>query len=97
MITYICLISSNARGNGSRGSIVNIASICGIVGHPELSAYTAAKHGVVGLTKSAAAEHASNAIRMSVAQFGGSPSESLTEKQKCCLSGMDRHAPDCHS
>ena len=40
------------------GSIINNASIGGVRGIPGLAPYTAAKHGVVGLTRSAALEGA---------------------------------------
>lgn len=46
------------------GSIVNIASILGSVGFATAPAYVAAKHGVVGLTKNAALEHAADGIRI---------------------------------
>ncbi|KZO91439.1 oxidoreductase [Calocera viscosa TUFC12733] len=55
---------TNPNIKGSRGSIVNIASICSVVGVPGGSAYVASKHGVIGLTKTAAAEHAANEIRI---------------------------------
>ncbi|MBP7643236.1 MAG: SDR family oxidoreductase [Saprospiraceae bacterium] len=46
------------------GSIVNIASILGAVGFAGSSAYTAAKHGVVGISKAAALEYSSQGIRI---------------------------------
>jgi len=48
----------------SGGSIVNTASIGGVVALPRAAAYTAAKHGVVGITRTAAIEYASRNIRV---------------------------------
>jgi NAD(P)-dependent dehydrogenase (short-subunit alcohol dehydrogenase family) len=47
-----------------RGAIINMASILGSVGWPGACAYVAAKHGVVGLTKTAALEYADRGLRI---------------------------------
>lgn len=46
------------------GAIVNVASILGAVAFPTAPAYTAAKHGVVGLTQAAALEYSGRGLRI---------------------------------
>lgn len=46
------------------GAIVNCSSVAGLVGFQGIPAYVAAKHGVVGLTRAAALEHAKAGIRI---------------------------------
>jgi NAD(P)-dependent dehydrogenase (short-subunit alcohol dehydrogenase family) len=47
-----------------KGAIVNTASVAGLIGFPGLPAYVASKHGIVGLTKTAALENAKTGIRI---------------------------------
>ena len=47
-----------------KGSLVNAVSICGVIGFPKNAAYTAYKHAVIGLSRSAAKEVGDREIRV---------------------------------
>ncbi|MCA1404311.1 SDR family oxidoreductase [Ensifer sp. IC3342] len=61
------------------GAIVNMSSILGSVGLPTAAAYTAAKHGIVGLTKVAAIEYARMGIRINAVGPGWIETPLLSE------------------
>ena len=61
--TRLALPAMQAADNGKGwGRIINLASVHGLVGSAEKSAYVAAKHGIVGLTKVTALENATSGV-----------------------------------
>ena len=64
---------------GWGGSIVNMASVGGMLASPGASVYVASKHAVVGLTKSAAIEYGPQGIRVNAVSPGSIRTEMLRE------------------
>ena len=66
--TWLCMKHQirQMTKQGGGGAIVNMASVAGWIGAPGAAAYCAAKHAVIGLTKSAALETAADGIRVNV-------------------------------
>ncbi|MET7682546.1 SDR family NAD(P)-dependent oxidoreductase [Streptomyces sp. NPDC005423] len=75
-----------AAGRG--GAIVNVASILGSVAFPGSIAYVAAKHGVLGLTKTAGAEYASKGIRVNAVGPGFIETPLLQTMDKAAHDGL---------
>ncbi|MER6695211.1 SDR family NAD(P)-dependent oxidoreductase [Streptomyces minutiscleroticus] len=73
---------------GEGGAIVNVSSVMGTVSSRGSIAYVAAKHGVVGLTKTAAAEYASKNIRVNAVGPG------FIETPLLAVDAMERAAHD---
>ena len=67
----------NAQGRG--GSIVNAASVSGMLAIPTAGAYVASKHAVLGLTKTAAVEYGKYGIRVNAVSPGAVRTEMLLD------------------
>ena len=77
--------------NAGGGAIVNMASILGQVGTPKSAGYVAAKHGVVGLTQTAALEYATQHVRVNAVGPGYIDTpllESLPADARAALIGL---------
>jgi NAD(P)-dependent dehydrogenase (short-subunit alcohol dehydrogenase family) len=71
-----------AQGRG--GAIVNISSAAGVIPAPGQPQYTAAKHGVLGLTKQVAQEYASQGIRVNAVL----PGQTETDPMRAYLDAL---------
>jgi len=82
-----------ARGGGA---IVNVASVAGLVGFPRHAAYAASKHGVIGLTRTAALEYARQGVRINAVcpGFTSTPMvERITGGNAEAERALARHVP----
>ena len=76
-----------------RASIVQIASTAGLKGFPFTSAYTAAKHGMVGLTRALAAELAGTPVRVH-AVCAGFVDTDITRQAAAAVAGRGKQTPE---
>ena len=79
---------------GGGGAIVNMASIFGLTGSAGIAAYSASKHGVLGLTKTAAVENAKSGIRVNAVcpGFVETPMSARTLR----VPAVHEHIVNCH-
>lgn len=77
---YLCMKHEIPRMlEGGGGAIVNCSSGAGLIGFPGQAAYVASKHGVIGLTKTAALEYASQGLQINAICPGTARTRMVTE------------------
>ncbi len=87
---FLCMKAElKAMREQRSGSLVNIASICGVTGMANFSAYNASKHGVVGLTRTAALELATEGIRVNAVGPGFIRTPMITDRGLEAKPGSD--------
>ena len=93
--TFLCMKEELPRiAEGGGGAIVNLSSANGTVGLAGMSAYTAAKHGVVGLSRSAALEYARRGVRVNCVAPGYVATPRMLETPPELLREMAEAHPD---
>jgi 2-dehydro-3-deoxy-L-rhamnonate dehydrogenase (NAD+) len=63
---FLCTRAQIRAMRGRGGAIIAVSSVLGLRGHPDVPAYVTAKHGLIGLYRSAAIAYAPDGIRLNV-------------------------------
>ena len=79
--------------NAGGGAIVNVSSVGGLVGVPNLSMSTASKAAVIGLTKSVAIEYATTGIRINCVAPGSTDTAMLSRGTQAQRDALTQLAP----
>ena len=87
--TWLCLGNEIRLMRGRGGSIVNVASIAGKRGFAGLSGYCATKHGVIGMTRSAALDGSADNIRVNALLPGTTRTEMMEEQMRTRVGGLE--------
>ena len=91
------------KSHSTGGFLINVASIAGIMPQRGQALYTATKHGVVGMTKSAALDYAPYGITVNAicpgytrtSIFGNAPEQALALFEKDCPAGRMGSPEEC--
>ena len=86
-------LAAMQRCESAHRAVVNVASSAGTSGVPGMSAYVAAKHGVVGLTRTAALDYGPQGIRVNAVAPGPIESGPIMKLDPAVREQVGRHVP----